>query len=193
VTDEAIERFEQIYRQHFRAVLRYALARLEPESAKDAAAETFLVAWRRLGDVPSDPRPWLFGVTRKVIAGQLRSSTRRDALRARLEQTDSASIDPGEFDKDMAERGAVLAAMASLSENDCEVLKLIAWDELPSTSAAKILGISRIAFGVRLHRARRRLAIALETVDRSPRLASAGGADPPTLGHLPPLHTKELR
>lgn len=46
VTDDATRRFEMLYRQHFRAVLRYALARLEPESAKDVTAETFLIAWR---------------------------------------------------------------------------------------------------------------------------------------------------
>ena len=78
------ERFERIYRENFRAVLRFAAMRIDPERAKDVAAETFLVAWRRLDDVPDEPRAWLLGVTRKVIAGQFRSQTRRDALVARL-------------------------------------------------------------------------------------------------------------
>jgi RNA polymerase sigma-70 factor (ECF subfamily) len=55
-----------------------------PERAKDVAAETFLIAWRRLEDVPREPAPWLLGVARKVIAGQLRTDARRDALAARL-------------------------------------------------------------------------------------------------------------
>ena len=46
MADDEAERFEALYRQHFRGVLGYSLARLEPERAKDAAAETFLVAWR---------------------------------------------------------------------------------------------------------------------------------------------------
>jgi RNA polymerase sigma-70 factor (ECF subfamily) len=55
VTDADRERFELLYRQHFRRVLGYSLARLEPERAKDVAAETFLVAWRRLPDEPDQP------------------------------------------------------------------------------------------------------------------------------------------
>lgn len=51
MTDEA--RFELLYRQHFRAVLRYTLARLEPESAKDATEATFLIAWRRFAEALS--------------------------------------------------------------------------------------------------------------------------------------------
>ncbi|HEV2375050.1 MAG TPA: sigma factor, partial [Streptosporangiaceae bacterium] len=76
MTDDAAERFELLYRQHRHAVLRYTLARVDPESAKDATAETFLIAWRRLSDVPDEPVPWLFAVARKVIAGQLRSHSR---------------------------------------------------------------------------------------------------------------------
>src|SRR3954453_23562581 len=79
------ERFERIYRENFRAVLRFAALRIDPERAKDVAAETFLVAWRRLDDVPAEPRAWLLGVARKVIAGQFRSQTRRNALATRLE------------------------------------------------------------------------------------------------------------
>jgi RNA polymerase sigma-70 factor (ECF subfamily) len=45
------------------------------------------------------------------------------------------------------------------------VLRLIAWDGLTSTSAAEVLGVSRLAFGVRLHRARRRFAAALEAAE----------------------------
>ncbi len=40
-------------------MLAYTLCRAEVEVARDAAAaETFLVAWRRLADVPDDPLPW---------------------------------------------------------------------------------------------------------------------------------------
>jgi RNA polymerase sigma-70 factor, ECF subfamily len=165
LTDDATDRFELLYRQHFRAVLRYALARLEPESAKDAAAETFLIAWRRLPEVPADPVPWLFGVARKVIAGQLRSSTRREALRARLEVAEAGQAGPAEIDEAVAQRAAVLTAFARLSENDQEVLRIIAWDGLTPAAAAGVLGVTRLAFGVRLHRARRRFSAALKATD----------------------------
>ena len=37
MADDEREQFELVYRQNFRAVLRYALARVEPEAARDAA------------------------------------------------------------------------------------------------------------------------------------------------------------
>lgn len=158
------ERFERIYRENFRAVLRFAALRIDPERAKDVAAETFLVAWRRLDDVPAEPRPWLLGVARKVIAGQFRSETRRDALARRLEDQPSTTADIAGA---LAERDDALAAFVSLGERDREALRLVAWDGLAPAEAADVLGITRLAFTVRLHRARRRLERALELASDS--------------------------
>jgi RNA polymerase sigma-70 factor (ECF subfamily) len=178
MTDDAAERFELLYRQHFRAVLRYTLARLEPESAKDATAETFLIAWRRLPDVPDDPAPWLFAVARKVIAGQRRSHSRREALRGRL-AADAGQAGPGEIGEGVAQRAVVLTALARLNENDREALRLIAWDGLSSKAAAEVLGVTRLAFGVRLHRARRRFSAAL------------AAAEPPSHATPPPTRSDD--
>ena len=155
------DRFERIYRENFRAVLRFAVARIDPERAKDVAAETFLVAWRRLDEVPAEPRPWLLGVARKVIAGQFRSESRRDALALRLEveRSDAGGADLAGV---LADRDEVLTAFAALRERDREVLRLVTWDELGPADAADVLGVTRVAFAVRLHRARRRLERALE-------------------------------
>ena len=70
MTEDGERRFVAVYDRHFRPVLRYALARVGPEQASDVAAETFLIAWRRFGELPADPAAWLLGVARKVIAGQ---------------------------------------------------------------------------------------------------------------------------
>jgi RNA polymerase sigma-70 factor (ECF subfamily) len=169
VHDSNQERFELLYRQHFRAVLRYALARLEPERAKDVTAETFLIAWRRLGDVPSEPAAWLFGVARKVIASQLRADNRRDALTARLAVARFRDDGPADPADQVAQRDSALAALARLGESDREVLKLIAWDGLSARMAAEVLGISQLNFAVRLHRARRRLAAELTALDAATR------------------------
>src|ERR1700687_3647261 len=58
-------RFERIFRDEYDAVLAYAVIRADVELAKDAAAQTFLVAWRRRDELPDPPRAWLFGVTRR--------------------------------------------------------------------------------------------------------------------------------
>ena len=161
------ERFERIYRENFGAVLRFASFRIDPERAKDVAAETFLVAWRRLDDVPAEPRPWLLGVARKVIADQFRSQTRRDALAARLQHSGDRDAD-ADVAAELSEREQVLAAFAALRERDRDVLRLVAWDGLRPVEAAEVLGVTRLAFTVRLHRARRRLERELERTDHAP-------------------------
>jgi RNA polymerase sigma-70 factor (ECF subfamily) len=55
----------------------------------------------------------------------------------------------------------VLAALATLPANDQEALRLTEWEELDQATAARVAGCSTTAFKVRLHRARRRLARAL--------------------------------
>ena len=166
MADDDAERFEALYREHFRGVLGYALARLEPERAKDAAAETFLVAWRRLGDVPAEPAGWLFGVARKVVGQQLRADSRRGALAERLAapgyREPGWQADPAD---QVAQRDAALLALARLSERDREVLTLLAWHGLTAGQAAEALGLTSLSFAVRLHRARRRLASALAGAD----------------------------
>jgi RNA polymerase sigma-70 factor, ECF subfamily len=162
------ERFERIYRENFRAVLRFALARIDPDRAKDVAAETFFVAWRRLDDIPAEPRPWLFGVARRVIAGQFRSEARREALAVRMEGTQGRESEPADLAGLLADRDEVLAAFSMLGERDRDVLRLVAWDGLEAAEAADVLGVSRFAFAVRLHRARRRLERVLEPESPSP-------------------------
>jgi RNA polymerase sigma factor (sigma-70 family) len=165
MTDGDKERFERLYRQNFRAVLRYALARLEPERAKDATAETFLIAWRRLPDLPAEPSAWLFGVARKVIASQLRGDARRKALTTRLSVLGEPSDGPADPAREVAERDSVLTALSRLAERDREILLLVTWDELPPDLAAVVLGVSQSTFNVRIHRARRRFAAELAKDD----------------------------
>lgn len=59
---------------------------LSPDAAAGILAETFLVAWRKLDQVPSGPdaRLWLFGVARNALADHYRGERRRTALAARL-------------------------------------------------------------------------------------------------------------
>jgi len=45
------ERFTAIYEANYHRILGYALRRTSRDDTADVVAETFLVAWRRLGDV----------------------------------------------------------------------------------------------------------------------------------------------
>lgn len=152
-------RFERLYAQHFDPVARYLLARTDRESAADALARTFEIAWRRLSDVPREPRPWLLGVARRVLAEQRRGDGRRDRLIERMAQTViCAADDPTD---DVATRAVVLAAIEQLPVSQQDALLLVVWDGLTEREAAAVLGCSRGAVAVRLHRARKQLRIAL--------------------------------
>ncbi|MBG0567354.1 sigma factor [Actinoplanes aureus] len=74
------ERFNRLWHEHAAAVLAYARRRVDEAQADEVVAETFVVAWRRLAEVPVAARPWLFGVARRVSANQRRSERRWDAL-----------------------------------------------------------------------------------------------------------------
>jgi RNA polymerase sigma factor (sigma-70 family) len=169
------QRFEALFREHYPAVRAYALRRSAPDSAQDAVAETFLVAWRRLDSVPEDPLPWLYGVARRVLANQRRSDNRRRALGERL----AAERAPGGADpaERLAEVDAVAGALARLRPDDREALMLSAWEGLDNAGAARASGCSRAAFAVRLHRARGRLAQALDAYEREPVAAAADTQD----------------
>jgi len=161
--DDSIAVFEAIFHAHYAEVLAYSLRRLREQStAEDAVAETFAVAWRRRHDIPEPALPWLYGVARRVTSNQRRSHERRGRLRERiLSQPDepSGGRDPAELAEG---RDEVLAAFSRLPEASREVLRLVAWEELDSKSAAAALGCSAAAFRVRLHRARRLLSAELE-------------------------------
>jgi RNA polymerase sigma-70 factor, ECF subfamily len=145
------QRFEADFRRFAGHVHSYVLRRADPELAQDVTAETFLIAWRRRQQAPEQPLPWLYGIARRVLANERRAANRRDALAGRL----AAETPPRTVGSDAQE---VLAAVARLSEKDCEALLLTAWEGLSSREAAEVLGCSPGTFAVRLHRARRRLA-----------------------------------
>ena len=148
-------RFELLYARQAPAVKAYILRRAHPSVADDLVAEVFLVCWRRFGEIPADPLPWLFGVARRVLSTQRRSEQRRTALRERLEDNASTS---SFFQSTESLLGG---ALTRLSDQDRELLLLIAWEEISPSQAAVALGVSAATVRVRLHRARQRLIKAL--------------------------------
>lgn len=161
----ARQHFEALYAAHAGAVRGYAMRRATAAQADDVVAEVFLIAWRRLDDVPADARVWLLGVARRVLANERRSAARQQAVQGRLERdvwTRSEHAPTAEqlLTLEPAARH-LLDALRSLRESDREALLLIAWEELSHREAARVLGVRESTFGVRFHRAKRRLARAL--------------------------------
>jgi RNA polymerase sigma-70 factor, ECF subfamily len=119
------------------------------------------VAWRRLDAMPADDElPWLLGIARRTISNERRSGRRRERLLARvLAEGVAGATEP---DQPPSASGPIHAALAQLSERDREVLILTTWDGLDQRRAAAVVGCSEGAFKVRSHRARKRLARALD-------------------------------
>lgn len=187
--DRRKERFRALYRECAQPLLGYAVRRVAtPPDAADVVAEVFVVAWRRLEDVPrgNDARLWLFGVARRVIANQRRGDDRRNQLADKLGQELVQRVRREE----RAEEDAALAlapvqlALAQLRENDREVLRLTIWEGLSPTEIATVLSVPPATVRTRLHRARHRLRAALDPDDQSlerwdrSRHVMAGGRTP---------------
>ena len=173
MTEPGEARFDRLWADHAAAVVRYARRHVLPDDVEDVLAETFVVAWRRLDEIPESGLPWLLGVARGVSANVRRSRRRQGALHERLVAVGEGE-EPGLVDTwPLLQDGPTLAALHALSDADRELLTLLAWDGLTQEEAAEALGCSRGALKVRLHRARRRFAQLVDpprdvTVERRP-------------------------
>jgi RNA polymerase sigma-70 factor, ECF subfamily len=164
LTDDEHRRFEAIFRENVNEVMAFARRRTNPEDAKDVVSQTFSVAWRRLGDVPSYPLPWLFGVARNVLSEQRRSDIRQSALDERL--ADAAKVrgpsDHGDIADALIAQVGIRNALSRLRPSDRDVLTLVAWEGLNTTELATALGCTKATASLRLHRAQRRFVKHLE-------------------------------
>ncbi len=142
------------------AVHAYALRRSDAATADEVVADTFLVCWRRFDRVPEDALPWLYAVARRCLANLLRAQRREHAMTApTMALTPNPTTDTYE---QRAGARDVLAALSQLPPKEREALRLCAWEGLSPSAAARVAGCTASTFRVRLHRARRRLAAALD-------------------------------
>lgn len=169
-TDDRRRAFDALWTAHVDAVFGYARRRADEQASRDALAETFTVAWRRIDEVPPDPLPWLLGVCRKVLANQRRGEGRRRSLAERL--AGLAPLAQPDASERTADAAQVRDAFLVLSRRDRETLALVAWDGLAPAEAAVVCGCSTGTFTTRLHRARGRLAEELARRD-APAVATA--------------------
>jgi hypothetical protein len=111
-------RFELLFRDHAGAVRAYAARRSSLDDADDVVAEVFLIAWRRIDDLPDDPLPWLLGVARRVLANRRRGEVRRAAVKANLTGADLtlANLANADFSKSNITR-AVLSQATIFATN----------------------------------------------------------------------------
>jgi RNA polymerase sigma factor (sigma-70 family) len=153
--------FTSLYHCHADAVWRHGYRLTSSAAAaEDVLSATFLVAWRRRGDVrlvAGSARPWLL----TVAANEARTEWRRAARARRL--ADRVGVAPAVDDPadgvvaalhGRQRARAVLDAVAALPASQREVVALCLVAEVPQADAALALGIPEVTLRSRLHRAR---------------------------------------
>ena len=106
------DRFDALWRAYAGRVLAYATRQVGADDAQELVADTFLVVWRRLSDVPEDPLPWLLVIARNTSANRRRSLHRRAALHDELTRLEQAAGPAAGADVTVAERSLALTTLA---------------------------------------------------------------------------------
>lgn len=128
---------ELLYRQHGRALLLFATAMMgERERAQDAVQQVFLRLLQHEGlRQVRDKKAYLFACVRNALLNETKAQRRNTEL-----QADEAWFDPPH--KDYAAEQNLRRALASLPQDQREVVVLHIWGDLTFTQAAELLEIS---------------------------------------------------
>jgi RNA polymerase sigma-70 factor (ECF subfamily) len=155
-------RYRVVFERHYEQVYAYFRRRIDIETARDCTAETFVVAWRKVGDIPAgDELHWLYMVARNVLRNAYRAKRRSPLLFGEISDRPDGADSPETIVVRNEEDREVIEALHRLRRNDQEILLLSVWEELPHDEIAVIVGCSPHAASQRLHRASRRLAAEL--------------------------------
>ena len=153
---EQEKRFRQIADEVTPAVAAYVARRQYPlakADLDDIVADVLLVLWRRMDDVPADGAvPWAIAVARNVRRNAVRKSTNAAVTASKLH---SSGTTASAEDAVIGDEG-IKQALASLTEDDRELILLHFWDGLSAGAIATVLGISENAAAVRVTRAQER-------------------------------------
>ncbi len=145
-TEDPDGRFTVAFQDHYGPVLAYLRNRIDTVAdADDLAAQTFLAAWRRVGEMPvgEGVREWLFDIARGDLANYRRGRHRWRVLAERLgsvallhhRERGANAIDSAQADED-----AAMIAFRKLRSSQQETLRMIAWEGLTTAEAASRLG-----------------------------------------------------
>jgi RNA polymerase sigma factor (sigma-70 family) len=149
------ESFEELFERQFDSVYGYLARRVGPELGRDLASETFTRAFaarKRYDPARGEARAWLFGIANNLLRRHYRDEERRLRAFARVDvATDAASPELTLAD-----------ALATLAQEERDVLLLFAWADLRYAEIATALGVPIGTVRSRLHRARAHVRAALE-------------------------------
>ena len=161
-------RFVQLYESYHRQVYVYCRRRASADQVDDAVAETFLVGWKKIDEVPrsAEALPWLYGVAYRVLASQWRGISRRRRFENQLASLGvPGPKTPEDFIVTRYESRQVLDAAARLKSTDQEILRLSLWEELSHADIGLVLDINPDAVRKRLSRSLQNLTREFERLE----------------------------
>jgi RNA polymerase sigma-70 factor (ECF subfamily) len=125
----------RLYDDHAEDLHRYLARRLDPATADDLVAETFLTAWQQRHRYRPDlgsARAWLFGIATNLLRRHARAEARawhalaRDGGRRRTDTDGPDTVAARRVDAD-AQAQRLAEALAGLRAEERDVLLLVAW------------------------------------------------------------------
>jgi len=158
--DDRTSLFGVLFREFVPAVRGFVRTLVAESDVDSVVQATFETAWIRFDSIPLlSQRAWLFGVARNHVRNHVRSGRRRvllvDAIGVSL-SGEEASMFAGELDG--VEIAPLLAALNQMTNDERELIQLLAWYEMEPSEIAVVLGISQNTARVRVHRARKKLS-----------------------------------
>ena len=162
-----------MYDEHARELHRYLARRLDPATADDLVAETFLIAWeqrRSYRPERASARAWLYGIATNLVRRHARGQSRalhamaRDTGRA--EAADAPDSLAAQRVDASAQARRLAGALAGLRDEERDVLLLVAWAGLRPVEVAAALDVPVATVRTRLHRARTTLRGCLTKEDQ---------------------------
>ena len=135
------------------------------EASEDAAQESFLSAWEKIGSLrdPSKLRPWLATISRNIALTHLRLKKRKGASRALDESTKDSAPGPDQVSAHKDDLSLVLATLETLPEKYRTPLVLFYREDQSVAAVAQSLALSQNAVKQRLKRGRDALRLQVES------------------------------
>lgn len=165
-----VENASVIFKGDYQRIFRYIMSMVQNTvEAEDLTQETFLRAYRRRDSLRAEgaQTAWLYRIATHVCLDRLRQYARRapKESEADLDQMDIPEPDAPSLQQTI-EQGEMSECVQNylnrLSDSYRAVILLNDMHELTAPEIAQLLGESLSTVKIRLHRARRKLKIALE-------------------------------
>lgn len=173
------EWFEQLYRDHYKRVVAFFVAKgCSAEDARDLAQETFVRVYRSMDDFLgiSSPRTWIFVIARNLLLNERRYRSSRGGWHGPRSLSDVTMLDEGErpsFDPaapgptaldELVDREQVRRLWEAIEELPPQQKVCVRWRLLHGLKYREIaaqMGISMETVKSLLHEAKKKLRLRL--------------------------------